>query len=77
MQEKRNDSEIHLMVTGTKRDGRRRYDLQSKRELARACLFFLLASMPGTQGVAGVAQRSPLPQDVASVFFGPGSSFSP
>jgi hypothetical protein len=38
MQEKWNDSELRLMVTGTRRDGRRRYDLQSKRELAKACL---------------------------------------
>jgi transposase len=38
MQENRNDSELHLLVTGTRRDGRRRYDLQSKRALARACL---------------------------------------
>jgi transposase-like protein len=37
MQEKRNDSELRLTVTGTRRDGRRRYDLQSKRALARAC----------------------------------------
>jgi transposase len=50
MQEKRNDSEIHLMVTGTKRDGRRRYDLQSKRELARACL------QPGVS-LAGMALK--------------------
>jgi transposase len=38
MQENHNDSGLRLMVTGTGRDGRRRYDLQSKRELARACL---------------------------------------
>ena len=38
MQENRNNSELRLMVTGTRRDGRRCYDLQSKRELARACL---------------------------------------
>jgi len=33
-----NDSELCLMVTGTRRDGRRRYDPQSKRKLAEACL---------------------------------------
>ena len=38
MQENRNNSELRLMVTGTRRDGRRCYDLQSKRALARACL---------------------------------------
>ena len=38
MQENRNNSEIRLLVTGTRRDGRRCYDLQSKRALARACL---------------------------------------
>jgi transposase len=38
MQENHNDSGLRLMVTGTGRDGRRRYDLQSKRALARACL---------------------------------------
>lgn len=38
MQENRNDSELRLLVTGTKRDGRRCYDLQSKRALAMACL---------------------------------------
>jgi transposase len=50
MQEKRNDSELRLMVTGTRRDGRRRYDLQSKRELARACL------QPGVS-LAGMALK--------------------
>lgn len=38
MQENRTDSELRLLVTGTRRDGRRRYDLQSKRALAKACL---------------------------------------
>jgi hypothetical protein len=38
MQEIRTDSEFHLVVTGTRRDGRRRYDEESKRSLARACL---------------------------------------
>jgi transposase len=38
MQENWNDSELRLVVTGTRRDGRRRYDLQSKHSLARACL---------------------------------------
>jgi transposase-like protein len=36
MQEK--DSELCLTVTGTRRDGRRRYDPRSKRRLALACL---------------------------------------
>lgn len=38
MQETRADSEFHLVVTGTRRDGRRRYDKASKAALARACL---------------------------------------
>jgi transposase len=38
MQENRNDSELGLVVTSTRRDGRRRYDSQSKRRLAQACL---------------------------------------
>ena len=38
MQEKRDDSEFRLIVTATRQDGRRRYDRQSKRELAKACL---------------------------------------
>ena len=50
MQENRNDSELRLLVTGTKRDGRRRYDLQSKRALARACL------QPGVS-LAGMALK--------------------
>jgi transposase len=50
MQEKRTDSELRLMVTGTRRDGRRRYDLQSKRALARACL------QPGVS-LAGMALK--------------------
>lgn len=32
------DSEFHLVVTGTRRDGRRRYDDDSKRALVKACL---------------------------------------
>ena len=35
MQENRNDSELRLLVTGTRRDGRRRDDLHSKRPRAR------------------------------------------
>jgi transposase len=50
MQENRNDSELHLLVTGTRRDGRRRYDLQSKRALAKACL------QPGVS-LAGMALK--------------------
>ena len=38
MQEQDDYSEIQLIVTGTGRDGRRRYELQSKRALALACL---------------------------------------
>lgn len=38
MQEKRNDSEFRLIVTATGRDGRRRYDRESKRALAKACM---------------------------------------
>ena len=38
------DSEIHLVVTGTRRDGRRRYDDDSKQALVRACL------QPGVSG---------------------------
>ena len=38
MHETRSDSEFHLVVTGTRRDGRRRYDKASKEALARACL---------------------------------------
>lgn len=50
MQEKRNDSELRLVVTGTGRDGRRRYDVQSKYALARACL------QPGVS-LAGIARQ--------------------
>lgn len=50
MQENRNDSELRLLVTGTRRDGQRRYDLQSKRALARACL------QPGVS-LAGMALK--------------------
>ena len=38
MQENRNDSELGLVVTSTRRDGPRRYDSQSKRRLAQSCL---------------------------------------
>jgi transposase len=38
MQDIRTDSEFRLVVTGTRRDGRRRYDQESKRSLAAACL---------------------------------------
>ena len=50
MQEIRTDSEFHLVVTGTRRDGRRRYDEESKRALARACL------QPGVS-LAGMALK--------------------
>jgi transposase len=50
MQEKRNDSELRLMVTGVRRDGRRRYDRQSKLALAKACL------QPGVS-LAGMALK--------------------
>lgn len=50
MQETRADSEFHLVVTGTRRDGRRRYDKASKVALARACL------QPGVS-LAGMALR--------------------
>ena len=50
MQENRNDSALRLLVTGTRRDCRRRYDLQSKRALARACL------QPGVS-LAGMALK--------------------
>ena len=50
MQEKRNESELHLMVTGTRSDGRRRYDRQSKQALAKACL------QPGVS-LAGMALK--------------------
>ena len=36
MQERRADPEFQLVVTFMRRDGRRRYDAQSKRSLARA-----------------------------------------
>lgn len=45
-----NDTELYLMVTGTRRDGRRRYDPQSKRKLAEACL------QPGVS-LAGMALK--------------------
>jgi transposase len=50
MQENRNDSELRLMVTGIRRDGRRRYDRQSKQALAKACL------QPGVS-LAGMALK--------------------
>lgn len=50
MQEIRTDSEFRLVVTGTRRDGRRRYDEESKRSLARACL------QPGVS-LAGMALK--------------------
>lgn len=50
MQEIRTDSEFQLVVTGTRRDGRRRYDEESKRILARACL------QPGVS-LAGMALK--------------------
>ena len=50
MQERCTDSEFQLVVTGTRRDGRRRYEAQSKRSLARACL------QPGVS-LAGMALK--------------------
>jgi transposase len=50
MQEIRTDSEFQLVVTGTRRDGRRRYDEESKRSLAKACL------QPGVS-LAGMALK--------------------
>ena len=50
MQEGRTDSEFHLVVTGTRRDGRHCYDKASKAVLARACL------EPGVS-LAGMALR--------------------
>lgn len=50
MQEIRTVSEFQLVVTGTRRDGRRRYDEESKRSLARACL------QPGVS-LAGMALK--------------------
>ena len=50
MQEIRTDSEFRLVVTGTRRDGRRRYEQESKRSLARACL------QPGVS-LAGMALK--------------------
>ena len=44
------DSEFHLVVTGTRRDGRRRYDDDSKQALVRACL------QPGVS-LAGIALK--------------------
>ncbi|WP_426176795.1 transposase, partial [Massilia sp. TWR1-2-2] len=50
MQEIRTDSEFRLVGTGTGRDGRRRYEAESKRSLARACL------QPGAS-LAGMALK--------------------
>src|SRR3569832_593814 len=50
MQEKWHDSELRLMVTGVRRDGRRHYDRQSKLALAKACL------QPGVS-LAGMALK--------------------
>lgn len=50
MQEIRTDSEFHLVVTGIRRDGRRRYGEDSKRILAKACL------QPGVS-LAGMALK--------------------
>jgi transposase len=50
MQEIRTDSEFHLVVTGTRRDGRRRYDEDSKQALVMACL------QPGVS-LAGMALK--------------------
>ena len=38
MTQKRNDSELELIVIGMRRDGRRRYDVQAKRALVEAVL---------------------------------------
>lgn len=50
MQETRTDSEFQLVVTGIRRDGRRRYDNDSKQALVRACL------QPGVS-LAGMALK--------------------
>ena len=50
MQEIRTKSEFRLVVTSTGRDGRRRYEEESKRSLARACL------QPGVS-LAGMALK--------------------
>ncbi|MBC3936747.1 IS66 family insertion sequence element accessory protein TnpB, partial [Undibacterium sp. CY7W] len=50
MQENWNESALHLIVTGTRRDGRRRYDRQSKQALVKACL------QPGVS-LAGMALK--------------------
>lgn len=50
MQENRNESALRLIVTGTRRDGRRRYDRQSKQALVKACL------QPGVS-LAGMALK--------------------
>jgi transposase len=50
MQESQQESEFHLVVTGVRRNGRRRYDAQSKEALARACL------QPGVS-LAGMALK--------------------
>ena len=63
MQENRNDSELRLVVTGARRDGRRRYDLQSKRALARACL------QPGVS-LAGMALKHGVNADLLCKWVG-------
>lgn len=50
MQENQIHSDVELVVTGTRRDGRRRYDAKSKRSLAAACL------QPGVS-LAGLALK--------------------
>jgi transposase len=50
MQETGTNSEFHLTVTGIRRDGRRRYNADSKQALAKACL------KPGVS-LAGMALR--------------------
>jgi transposase len=50
MQESQQESEFHLVVTGVRRNGRRRYDAQSKAALAKACL------QPGVS-LAGMALK--------------------
>lgn len=50
MQENWNESALRLIVTGTRRDGRRRYDRQSKQALVKACL------QPGVS-LAGMALK--------------------
>ena len=51
MQEIQTDSQFRLVVTSTGRDGRRRYEAESKRSLAKACL------QPGVS-LAGMALKN-------------------